>query len=267
MAERKLTLTRPLVVFDLETTGLDVNSDRIVEMSCVKIAVDGTRDLHTRRMNPTIPISPSATEVHGITDADVANEPTFSQLARSLFEYFAGCDLSGFNIEHFDLPLLVREFARIDIEFPVKPVSIIDCYKIFFRKEPRDLVAAYRFYCDRELVNAHSAEADTLATADVLMAQVRRYNDLPTEIEALHEFCHPMQPDWIDPDGKIRWRDGEAVLGFGKNNGMALRKLAAENPDYLRWMSTANFSADVVRIVRAAMRGELPEAPEVSDSK
>jgi DNA polymerase-3 subunit epsilon len=246
------------VVFDLETTGLDVNSDRIVEISCVKMAIDGSRDVRTRRLNPTIPISPAATRIHGISDDDVANEPTFAQLARGLFEFLDGCDLSGFNVEQFDLPLLVREFKRAGMAFPRAPVFVIDSWKIFLRKEPRDLAAAYRFYCGRELVNAHSAEADTVAAAEVLLAQVARYDDAPNDIEGLHAFSHPVHPDWIDPDGKIVWQGDEAALGFGKHRGRSLRSMAQAEPDYLRWMATAQFSDGVVEIVRAALLGEFP---------
>jgi DNA polymerase-3 subunit epsilon len=258
MPDKELKLSRPLVVFDLETTGLDVSSDRIVEISCVKIAVDGTRDVRTRRINPTIPISAAATQVHGITDEDIAGEPTFAQLARGLFEFLDGCDLSGFNVEQFDLPLLVREFNRVGMTFPRNPVFVIDSWKIFLLKEPRDLGAAYRCYCGKELVNAHSAEADTVAAADILLAQVARYDDAPADIEGLYAFTHPVHPDWLDPDGRIVWQGGEAALGFGKHRGLSLRRMAQQEPEYLRWIAAANFSDEVVRIVRAALVGDFP---------
>lgn len=258
MDEKGLTLQRPLVVFDLETTGLDISSDRIVEISCVKIAVDGRRDVRTRRINPTVPISPAATEVHGITDEDVADQPTFAQLARGLFEFLDGCDLSGFNVEQFDLPILTREFNRVGMTFPRHQVFVVDTWKIFLLKEPRDLAAAYRFYCGKELINAHSAEADTIAAADVLLAQVAKYDDAPTDAEGLYAFAHPVHPNWLDPDGKIVWQGDEAVLGFGKHRGRPLRRMATEEPDYLRWMATASFSDEVAKIVNAALDGDFP---------
>ena len=155
-----LQLSRPLVVFDLETTGLDVKNDRIVEISCVKIGIDGSRNLRTRRINPTIPISPQATAVHGISDNDVDNEPTFRQVSKSLLAFLDGCDLSGFNIERFDLPLLVQEFERVGVRFPETPVNVIDSWRIFLAMEPRDLAAACRYYCQRDLTLAHTAEAE-----------------------------------------------------------------------------------------------------------
>jgi len=263
---RSLRLSRPLVVFDLETTGLSVTSDRIVEISCVKLLPDGTREVRTRRLNPEQPISPEATAVHGIRDEDVAHEPTFAQVARSLLVFFEGADLSGFNVENFDLPLLAHEFARVGMSFPPKETRVVDAWRIFLTQEPRDLSAAYRFYCQRDLDNAHSAEADAVAAADVLIAQVARYDDLPTDIEALHDFCHPQHPDWLDPQGRIVWRDKGAVLNFGKHRDKTLESLAQTNPDYLRWMASSDFSADVVRIVKAALDGEFPSAPAVQQT-
>ena len=261
MNERLIKLTRPLVAIDLETTGLDAANDRIVEVSCIKMLPVGTREVRTRRLNPGIPISAEATAVHGIRDADVANEPTFPQVARSLLGFLAGCDLTGFNIEHFDLPMLVREFQRAGIAFPAEPVRVIDSWRIYLSREPRDLSAAYRFYCGKDLERAHSAEADAVAAADILEAQVARYADLPLTAAELHEVCHPHHPDWLDPDGRIVWRGGQAVLGFGKHRDRSLQALASEMPDYLRWMANANFSPQVVAIVTAALRGTFPQVP------
>ncbi len=258
MSDRNLKLERPLVSLDLETTGLDAANDRIVEVSCVKLMPGGRREVRTRRVNPGIPISPEATAVHGIRDQDVAGEPTFGQLARGLFAFLGGCDLTGFNLEHFDLPLLQREFQRAGIGFPAEPTRGIDAWRIFLSKEPRDLRSAYRFYCGKDLVQAHAAEADALAAAEIVLAQVARYSDLPLTVAELHDFCHPQHPDWIDPDGRIVWKGDKPVLAFGKHRDRSLQVLATEMPDYLRWMATSNFSPEVVSIVNAALRGEFP---------
>lgn len=258
----RLRLARPLVAFDLETTGLSVTNDRIVEMSCVKLHPDGTREVRTRRVNPERPISAEATAVHGISNEDVVGEPTFAQVAKGLYAFFEGADLTGFNIEQFDLPLLAHEFARVGMTFPPQAVQVIDSWRIFLTKEPRDLSAAYRYYCGATLENAHSAEADAVAAAEILLAQVSRYEDLPADIDDLHAFCHPVHPDWLDPDGRIVWRQNRAVLNFGKHRDQPLDLLAKTHPDYLRWMATSDFSQDVVRIVSAALKGELPAAPQ-----
>jgi len=257
-----LQWSRPLVVFDLETTGLDVKNDRIVEVSCIKIGVDNSREVKTRRINPTVPISAQATVVHGISDDDVKNEPTFRQVAKSLLVFLDGCDLSGFNVEGFDLPLLVQEFDRVGVKFPTSPINVIDSWRIFLAMEPRDLSAALRFYCAQDLTDAHTAEADAIAAADVLLAQIARYAEVPNTADGLHEFCHPVHPDWIDPNGKLKWRANEACMGFGKHRDKSLRRLVQEDPDYLFWIAEADFSDEVKETVRGALRGEYPDPPE-----
>lgn len=254
-----LKLKRDLICFDLETTGLDVNSDRIVELAVVKIKADGTRETRTRRLNPERPIAEAATAVHGISNEDVAHEPTFGQIAMSLHGYFEHCDLTGFNVERFDLPLLTKEFERVGIKFPGEGTRVIDSWRIFLAKEPRDLTAAFRYYCGKTLEDAHSAEADAVAAADVLLAQIERYDDLPGTIEELDVFCHPTQPDWIDGEGKIIWSEEAAVLNFGKHKGKALKELAQDMPDYLRWICNADFPKDVVSLCRDALDGIFPE--------
>ncbi len=267
MTARALEITRPLVVFDLETTGLDPQRDRIIEISCVKLLPDGRREVRTRRLNPQMPIAPEAIKIHGITDAELKDEPTFAQLAKGLFEFLDGCDLAGFNIERFDLPLLVREFRDAGRTFPSQPVAVIDAWRIFLSKEPRDLGAAARFYLGHEIEHAHSAEADAVATADILAAQVARYADVPNTVGGLHDFCHPVHPDWLDPDGKIVWRAGEATIAFGKHRDKSLRRMAQEEPDYLKWIAGADFSEEVRRLCREALKGQFPApaAPPAGD--
>lgn len=262
MSTRRLQLERPLVAFDLETTGLDVERDRIVELSFVKLLPDGGRETRTRRIHPTIPIPAEATAVHGIGDADVADCPKFAQVANSLHGWLADCDLAGFNIEKFDLRLLAAEFKRVQLEFPLAGTRFIDAFRIYAQREPRDLSAAVRYYCGRELVGAHGAEADTLATVDVLLAQLERYPDLPLDVQGLHDVCHPRDPRWVDDTGKLQWRpDGEVVVTFGKHRGRTLRELVAAEADYLRWMLGGDFPLQVKEILGAALRGQHPQQP------
>lgn len=258
MRTRTLSLTRPIVCFDLETTGLETKTDRIVELACVKIQPDMSREMLTLRVNPQMPIPEAASAVHGITNADVAHEPTFDMVAGKLADFLFGCDLTGFNLERFDLPLLRNEFMRANVKFPDGPVNIIDAHKIFIKKEPRDLSAAYRFYCDKNLENAHSAEADAIATADILLAQVERYEDLPLDTAGLQDFCKSKPKNALDPDGKIIWKDGSAVLSFGKHRNRSLQQLASQEPDYLRWISGADFSDEVRGLCRGALDGQFP---------
>ncbi len=259
----RLKLDRPLVAFDLETTGLNIRSDRIVEISCVKINGDGRREIKTRRLNPEQPISAEAAEVHGIHDADVADEPTFKQVGRSVFDFLEGCDLTGFNLAAFDMPILAREFERIGLSWPARDTRVVDSRRIFIAKEPRTLAAAYTLYCGKSLDDAHSAEADAVAAADVLMAQLERYPDLPTDLDRLDEFCQPNRRQWADATGKLLWKDKEVVIGFGKYRGKTLRNLTKEDRGYLEWVAKADFGADVKEVIKEALAGVFP-APEVA---
>lgn len=200
-----LKLKRPIVFFDLETTGVDTATDRIVEISLVKIGVDGSKSVKTRRINPERHIPEEATEVHGITDEDVKDEPTFRQIAKSLAQYIEGCDFGGFNSNRFDLPMLVEEFMRAGVDVDFRKRKFIDVQNIFHRKEQRTLVAAYKFYCDKDLANAHSAEADTLATYEVLEAQIERYPDIGDTVEQLSEFSS--NGEIVDFAGRLAMND------------------------------------------------------------
>jgi DNA polymerase-3 subunit epsilon len=253
-----LQLTRPLVSFDTETTGLDVSRDRIIEISCVKIHPDMRREVWTQRLNPGCAISPEATAVHGITADDLVGMPEFADVAPIILAIMEGCDLTGFNIEKFDVPLLTAEFRRVGMVFPEGEVSIIDSGKIFWRHEARDLKGALKFYCGRSLTQAHSAEADAQAAADVLLAQVERYADLPDDVPGLESWCHPHHPDWLDPDGKVAWLQGEAVITFGKHRNRSLRELAAEEPGYLQWICSKNFGEAVHGLCTEALAGNFP---------
>lgn len=258
MSARAFALVRPLVCFDLETTGLDVQQDRIIEIACVKRHPDGRREVWTRRINPERPIAPDASAVHGIKDEDVARCPTFGQLARELSRFLYGCDLTGYNVERFDLPLLKNEFRRLGITFPDGPTCVIDSCRLFFRYEPRNLAAALRLYTGRELVGAHGAEADAVAALDVLEGQLRRYDDLPADVAGLEEACHPREPHWIDDDGKLVWVGDEAALGFGKHKNKTLRSMVQQEPDYLRWMAGGNFADLVRQLCEGALTGQFP---------
>ncbi len=254
----KLKLDRPLVFFDLETTGINLMQDRIVELSVVKIFPDGHREVKTRRLNPGMHIPEEASAVHGIYDEDVAGEPSFEEIAPMLLNYFADSDLGGYNINKFDIPMLINEFKRVSMEFPLDGRRIIDSYIIFCRKEPRSLTAAYKFYCGKDIENAHSAEADTLATVEVFMGQLEKYDDLPDNPQELHNLFNQRDPSWIDSTGKFKWNGKEPVVGFGKNTGLLLRQIAVENPSFLQWMIRADFPDDAKQIARDAIGGKFP---------
>ncbi len=259
-----LNLRRPLAFVDLETTGTSPTSDRVVEIAILKVHPDGTEDFRCNRVNPGVPIPSEATAVHGISDAEVADEPPFASYARSLNDFLVDCDIAGFNVAGFDLKMLEAEFRRAGVAFSREGRTVIDAMAIFHQKEPQDLAAAVRFYCGRDFPEAHSSEDDARAAADVLRAQLERYDDLPRDVDALHELLNPMDPSWIDPDGKFRWSGSDAVIAFGQHKDRTLQDLAAAEPDYLEWMLGQDFSPEVMRIIRDALSGRFPEPPDQS---
>ncbi len=249
---KNIRLERPLVVLDLETTGKKVQTDRIVEISLLKLLTDGTNKIKTRRLNPGMPIPAEATAIHGITDADVANENYFRQIAHSLATYLEGCDLCGYNIWIFDLRMLVNEFKRAEVPFSVEGRHIIDPCRIFHKREPRDLTAALRFYCRMEHEGAHGAEADVLAALLVLDSQVELYEDLPRTIPELHTAME--YPDIVDPDGKfVRRENGVIVFNFSDHSGKTVDEVARADAGFLEWMLRKDFSDEAKAVAREAL--------------
>lgn len=246
----KLKLDRPVMFFDLETTGTDALHDRIVEISMIKVMPDGTDIQRTVRVNPGMPIPAEATAVHHITDADVADKPLFSQLAEGIAQSFRGCDLAGFNSNRFDIPLLAEEFARAGIDFDFNECRFIDVQTIFHKKEQRTLSAAYKFYCGKNLDDAHSANADTRATYEVLMAQLDRYDDLPNDMEKLAEYSS--QNKNVDLMGRLVYDDRHReVINFGKYKGQLAVDVLRRDPSYFSWIQQGDFASSTKRAFMA----------------
>lgn len=240
-SKTKLNLTRPLVFFDLETTGTNVTHDRIVELSYIKVYPDGHDERRTRRLNPEMPIPPSSTAVHHITDEDVAHEPTFRQIAKSLFQVFEGSDVAGYNSNKFDVPLLMEEFGRCGINFDVSAHKFIDVQNIFHKMEQRTLVAAYKFYCGEVLDGAHSALADTEATYKVLLGQLDRYAELKNDISFLSEFSASGRN--LDLAARIVLDDQDRpIFNFGKHKGKTVKEVLRREPSFFDWMMQGDFA-------------------------
>lgn len=257
----ELILTKPIAFFDLETTGIKVATDRIVEISIVRQQVDGSTKIKTLRINPEMPIPPEVTEIHGISDADVKDCPTFKQVARELAQFLDNCDLAGYNSNHFDIPLLVEEFLRAEIDFDLKGRRFVDVQNIFHKMEPRNLGAAYKFYCSKDLLNAHSAEADTIATFEILKAQLDRYANVSfkdkkgnltqpvtNDIKALSDFSHSTNS--VDLIGHIVYNDKNIeVFNFGKHKGKTVAQVFLDEPSYYSWMMKSDFPLSTKKVL------------------
>jgi DNA polymerase-3 subunit epsilon len=245
----KLNLKNPLLFFDIESTGLNVASDRIVEICAIKVLPNGEKEVKTRRLNPTIPISPEAQAVHGISDEDVKDCPTFKQIAKSLAEWMSGCDIAGYNSLKFDIPLLSEEFLRADVDFDFRTRNLVDVQNIFHKLEQRTLVAAYKFYCGKNLEDAHSAEADTLATYEVLEAQLDRYPEqLENDVKFLAKFS--TRSKLADYAGRMIYDDnGVALFNFGKHKGKPVLEVLAKEPSYYSWIINGDFTRDTKKVL------------------
>lgn len=242
----KLQLKRPLVVFDLETTGTSVNTDRIVELCYIKVMPDGSEHTKTMRFNPGIPIPTEVSMIHGIYDEDVKDAPIFKIKAKELAEEFKGCDFAGFNSNKFDFPLLVEEFLRAGVEFDVENRKFVDAQRIYHTMEPRTLSAAYKFYCNQTLENAHSAEADTKATLEVLKAQLNHYTELQNDIDFLHNFTK--QDKNLDLAGRMVYNaNSQPVFNFGKHKGKLVEEVFKSDYGYYDWMMNGDFAEDTKR--------------------
>jgi DNA polymerase III, epsilon subunit and related 3''-5'' exonucleases len=244
----QLNLKNPILFFDIESTGLDVASDRIVELSIVKVMPDGSRIVKTRRINPTIPISPEAQAVHGISDDDVKDCPTFKQIAKSLAQMMEGCDIAGYNSLKFDIPMLAEEFLRAGVDFDFRKRKLVDVQNIFHKKEQRTLKAAYKFYCGKNLDNAHAAEADTLATLEVLEAQLDRYGndeEEPLLNDVAYLAKYSIQRQTVDYAGRIALNDKqEPIFNFGKHKGRRVVDVLRSEPSYYDWIQKGDFTLD-----------------------
>jgi DNA polymerase-3 subunit epsilon len=246
----KLNLKNPLIFFDLETTGIDVTSDRIVEISYLKIYPNGDEESKTMKVNPTIPIPAKVTAIHGITDEDVKDAPLFSEIARTLTKVFEGSDFAGYNSNKFDIPLLAEEFLRSGADIDLMKRKFVDIQVIFHKKEQRTLSAAYKFYCDKELIDAHSAEADTLATYEILKAQLDRYSDLPNDVDELSKISsHNRNADFL---GRIIFdEEGHEVFNFGKYKGQLVEDILKKDQGYYGWMMNGQFPLHTKNVLTA----------------
>ena len=256
-----LHLKRPICFFDLETTGTNVSTDRIVEISITKIYPDGREEEKTKKINPTIPIPIESSLIHGIYEEDVKDAPTFKQVSKAMFEFLKDCDLGGFNSNRFDIPLLLEEFYRVDLDLDISKINLVDVQNIFHQMEQRTLVAAYKFYCDKDLTNAHSAAADTLATYEVLKSMLDKYEKteftdkdgqttipVVNDMDALGKFSR--RSNNVDLIGRFVFNaDKVEVFNFGKHKGKPVQQVLTEEPSYYAWMMKGDFPGETKKVL------------------
>ncbi len=259
-------LTRPVVFFDIEATGTDPMSDRIVELSVVRVLPPplGLAAPLTWRINPQVRIPTEASEIHGIVNDDLQREPTFAAIVPQIIEAFSGTDLAGFSIGRFDVRILSAELARAGASLDLSESRVIDAQVLYHQREPRNLGAALRFYCDKELVDAHGAEADTVASLEVFAGQLARYEDLPTSVDGLHDESSAHNDAYCDGQRRFMWRDNEPVFNFGRMRGKSLRTIASDPHErkYLQWFLEGSFDEDAKGIVRDALQGSIRRRPK-----
>ena len=252
----RLNLKNPIIFFDLETTGINIAADRIVEISYLKVDLNGNETTKTLRLNPEMPIPEKVTAIHGISNEDVKDAPTFNEVAKSLARDFEGCDLAGYNSVKFDIPLLAEEFLRSGVEIDLKRRKFVDVQIIFMKMEPRTLTAAYKFFANKELSNAHSAEADTLATYEILQAQLDRYPNLENDVGKLAEFsAHTRNVDFA---GRIVYNEDDVeVFNFGKYKGPPVIDVLGKDPGYYGWMMNGDFPLYTKKVLTNIKLGSI----------
>lgn len=251
----QLQLQRSIAFFDLETTGVDPAKDRIVEIAVVKLNPDGTREKWVKRLNPEMPIPAESSAIHGIYNEDVVGEPTFKEIAHELKQFLNNCDLGGYNSNKFDIPALVEAFLRAGVTIDFKSRKHIDVQQVFFKKEARTLSAAYEFYCKKDLKDAHSAEADVMATIDVLEAQLDKYGDLQNDVSALHEFTGG--DELVDYARRMVLKNGIPVFNFGKHKGVPVEEVFRKEPQYYDWMMQADFAMHTKQMISEILNDML----------
>jgi DNA polymerase III subunit epsilon len=258
-----MKLVKTLIVFDLETTGTWIEKDRIVEIGMVRLSPDGTRQDYVKRVNPGIPIPVNVSRIIDITDDDVKDAPKFKEIAQEVFDFIGDADLGGFNVQRFDLPVLEREFLDAGISFHWKHRDIYDAQKIYHIHEKRDLMAAYKLYCNKDLTNAHTALGDAEATVEIFKAQIAKYGSEEQGMESLKDFDYEQSSAYFDTERKFCWWNGNLYPAFGKyRRKKHIKDIARKDRSYLEWLIGSDFSDEIKALAQNALKGEFPKAPD-----
>ncbi|PCJ58468.1 MAG: DNA polymerase III subunit epsilon [Planctomycetota bacterium] len=259
--ELPFELKNPLIFLDIEATGPDPQIDRIIEIHCLKFLPNKEKDSFYAQVNPTEKIPPESTLIHGFTNNDLSQAPSFKKIAKDLFSFFEGADFGGYNVARFDLRILFNEFKKIDIKFDLGRVKVIDPFQIYIKNNKRNLSTAYQHYCDKELTDAHGARADNIATIEVFLSQMKKHEDIPDSFDEIADYCVNAGSPYVDPERFLKWQFGEVILNSGKHKGRLLKEIVKEDHGFLFWVTKNNFHPVLIRIIKNALNGKFPEKP------
>jgi len=253
-----IDIKKPLIFLDIEATGPDPQADRIIEIHVIRFEPDGSKKSFYATVNPTENIPVESTKIHGFTNKDLSQSPSFKKIANNLFDIVKDADVGGYNVLRFDVRILYNEFKRVNITYDLSEIRAIDPFQIFVKNHKRDLASAYQFYCGKELIGAHGAKADNIATLEIFKAQLDRYSDLPKTINEISEYCMEASEPYLDPERFLVWRNNEILVNFGKHKGRLLKELVSEDYNFLFWVTKNNFNPILIRIIKDALKGIYP---------
>lgn len=253
-----LKLEKPLVFLDIEATGPDPQLDKIIEIHCVRFETDGSQRSYYSMVNPNEPIPIESTKIHGLTNKDLSQSPGFKKIAPELLEFLKDADVGGYNVLRFDVRILFTEFKRVGLHYELSEIRAIDPFQIFIKNHKRDLAAAYQFYCGKDLIGAHGAKADNLATIEVFAAQLKKYEELPDSVSGISDYCMEAGEPYLDPERFLMWKNDQIFVNFGKHKGRLLKEIVAEDHNFLFWVTKSNFNPILIRMIKDALKGIYP---------
>jgi len=253
-----IEISKPLIFLDIEATGPDPQADRIIEIHVIRFEPDGSKKSFYATVNPTESIPVESTKIHGFTNKDLSQSPAFKKIANDLYDIVKDADVGGYNVLRFDVRILFNEFKRVNITYDLSEIRAIDPFQIFIKNHKRDLASAYQFYCNKELIGAHGAKADNLATLEIFMAQLNKYADLPKTINEISDYCMEAGEPYLDPERFLVWRNDEILVNFGKHKGRLLKEIVAEDYNFLFWVTKNNFNPILIRLIKDALKGNYP---------
>ena len=262
-----IKLTKPLVFLDIEATGPDPQIDRIIEIHCIRFEPNGLCSSFYSLVNPNEPIPIESTRIHGFSNQDLSKSPEFKKIATDLLSFIKDADVGGYNVLRFDVRILFVELKRVNLHYELSEIRAIDPFQVFIKNHKRDLASAYQFYCGKELIGAHGAKADNLATIEVFNAQLNKYKDLPRTVNNISDYCMEAGEPYLDPERFLMWKHDKIYVNFGKHKGRLLKEIVSEDYNFLFWVTKNNFNPILIRMIKDALKGVYPEKKKIDFSE